>query len=274
MKEFSDEPDEGLIAILVGTNRRVSAARDSVAGRQLASTNQLIAGFNKKLRDNKLTELFDKMDKETQRRVSRTMQEFSSQKTALEENLDIKPPITETNPDIVKLAEIMEEYSEMIRVKLNDRGANISKLWGYIVRQSHDPYLVRDAAKALGRNLDEIQADPKLKGKDINYNKNYTAWKNFVLDKLDQDRTFAGVDDIDEFLQFAYNSLVKNQNLKSDGAGYSFGSKPNKNFADASKMKRVLHFKTADDWFDYNDKFGVGNLKESFFLDYKPQEEI
>lgn len=265
MKEFADEPDEGLIAILVGTNRRVSAARDSVAGRQLASTNQLIAGFNKKLRDNKLTELFDKMDKETQRRVSRTMQEFSSQKTALEENLDIKPPITETNPDIVKLAEIMEEYSEMIRVKLNDRGANISKLWGYIVRQSHDPYLVRDAAKALGRNLDEIEADPKLKGKDINYNKNYTAWKNFVLDKLDQDRTFAGVDDIDEFLQFAYNSLVKNQNLKSDGAGYSFGSKPNKNFADASKMKRVLHFKTADDWFDYNDKFGVGNLKESFF---------
>ena len=159
----------------------------------------------------------------------------------------------------------MEEYSEMIRVKINDRGANISKLWGYIVRQSHDPFLVRDAAKVLGKNLDEMEVDPNLKGKDINYNKNYTAWKNFVLDKLDQDRTFAGVDDIDEFLLFAYNSLVKNQNLKSDGAGYSFGSKPSKNFADSAKMKRVLHFKTADDWFDYNDKFGVGNLKESFF---------
>ena len=71
MREFADEPDEGLVAILVGTNRRVSAARDSVAGRQLASTNQLIAGFNKKLRDNKLTKLFDEMDNETQRRVSR-----------------------------------------------------------------------------------------------------------------------------------------------------------------------------------------------------------
>ena len=265
MREFADEPDEGLIAILVGSNRRVSAARDSVAGRQLASTNQLIAGFNKKLRDNKLTKLFDEMDKETQRRVSRTMKEFSSQKTAIEERLGIKPPITETNPDIAKLAEIMEEYSEMIRVKLNDRGANISKLWGYIVRQSHDPYLIRDAAKVLGKNLDEMEADPNLKGKDINYNKNYTAWKNFIIDKLDQDRTFAGADDIDEFLLFTYNSLVRNQNLKSDGVGYSFGSKPSKNFADAAKMKRVLHFKTADDWFDYNDKFGVGNLKESFF---------
>jgi len=265
MKEFSDDPAEGLIAILVGSNRRVSAARDSVAGRQLASVNQLIAGFNKKLRDAKLTELFDKMDKETQRRVARTMYELNQQKTALEEQVGLKPPVTETNPDIIKLAEIMEEYSEMIRTKLNDRGANISKLWGYIVRQSHDPYLVRDAAKVLGKNLDEVEPDSKLTGKDINYNKNFTAWKNFVLDKLDQDRTFAGVDDIDEFLLFAYNSLVKNQNLKSDGAGYSFGSRPSKNFAKASKMKRVLHFKTADDWFDYNDKFGVGNLKESFF---------
>ena len=57
----------------------------------------------------------------------------------------------------------MEEYSETIRLKLNDRGANIQKLWGYIVRQSHDPYSIRDAAKKLGKNLDEMEADPNLK---------------------------------------------------------------------------------------------------------------
>jgi len=45
----------------------------------------------------------------------------------------------------------MHEYSEMVRMKLNDRGANIGKLWGYVVRQSHDPYLVRDAANRLGK---------------------------------------------------------------------------------------------------------------------------
>ena len=39
-------------------------------------------------------------------------------------------------------------------------------------------------------------------------------------------------------------------------------------------LVRVLHFKTADDWFDYNDVFGVGNLKESFFQAYKLLEEI
>lgn len=61
----------------------------------------------------------------------------------------------------------------------------------------------------IRKNLDEIEVDPNLKGTDINYNKNFTAWKNFVLEKLDQERTFAGVDDTDQFMLFAYNSLVK-----------------------------------------------------------------
>ena len=155
--------------------------------------------------------MFDKMDKETQRRVVRTMYELNQKKTYVEELTGLEPPVKETNPDIIKLAEIMEEYSETIRLKLNDRGANIQKLWGYIVRQSHDPYSIRDAAAKLGKNLDEIEVDPNLKGTDINYNKNFTAWKNFVLEKLDQERTFANTDDVDQFMQDVYNSLVKNK---------------------------------------------------------------
>jgi len=270
---FNDDPAEGLISILVGTNRRVTGARASVATQQQASVNQLIAGFNAKLKNEKSFQLFDKADKETQRRIVRTMYELNQKKTAMEEQLGMKPPITETNPDIIRLAEAMEGYSEMIRLKLNDRGANISKLWGYIVRQSHDPYLVRDAAKVLGKNLEDMDdgIDPNLKSKkDINYNRNYKAWRDFVMEKLDQERTFAGVEDIEEFMLFVYNSLVKNQYLKSDGAEFTFGSRQTARGKDVAKAaglsaKRVLHFKTADNWFDYNDKFGVGNLKESFF---------
>jgi len=265
LDNFNDSPQEGLISILVGTNRRITGARSAVSVQQHASVNQLIAGFNQKLRQNNVTTLFEKMDKKTQRRVVNAMYELNQKKTYIEELTGLEPPVKETNPDILKLAKIMEEYSETIRLKLNDRGANIQKLWGYIVRQSHDPYSIRDAAKKLGKNLDEMEADPNLKGSDINYNKNFTAWKNFVLDKLDKERTFAGVDDIDQFMLFAYNSLVKNENLKSDGADFSYGAKATKDVAKSSKFKRVLHFKTADDWFDYNDVFGVGNLKESFF---------
>jgi len=270
---FEGDEKEGLISILVGTNRRVTGARSAVSTQQQATVNQLIAGFNQKLKNEKVLKLFDKMDKETQRRVVRTMYELNQKKTGMEEQLGMRPPISETNPDIIRLAEILESYSEMIRIKLNDRGANISKLWGYIVRQSHDPYLVRDAAKVLGKNLEDMDdgIDPNLKTKkDINYNRNYKAWRDFVMEKLDQERTFAGVEDIEEFMQFVYNSLVRNQYLKSDGADFTYGSRSTARGTDVAKAaglsaKRVLHFKTADDWFDYNDLFGVGNLKESFF---------
>jgi len=253
MNEFTDNPEEGLIALLVGSNRRVAGARASVDAQQIASTNQLIVGFNQKLKEANLEKLFRDADANTERRIARTMYEIGQNKAEL----------TEKNPEIIKLAQIMEEYSDMVRTKLNDRGANISKIWGYIVRQAHDPFMVRDAAKRLGKDINTMTPDPTLKGDDINYNKNFTAWKEFVISKLDQERTFAGVDNINEFMQFVYNSLVRNQNMKTDGMHY--GARATQDVAKSAKFKRVLHFKSADDWVDYNQIFGVGNLKESFF---------
>nr|BAR15585.1 putative internal virion protein [uncultured Mediterranean phage uvMED] len=269
LTEFSDDPLEGLTAIMVGSNNRVVAARSSAAVQQNATVNQLIVGFNAKLRAAGVDDLFDKgldgiSEAEVQRRVTRTMYELSSEQTVTQQRIGEKPRVTETNPDIIKLAEIMESYSEMIRQKLNDRGANIQKLWGYIVKQSHDPSSIRNAAAILG--VKNIETDPSLKlKKDINYNKNFLAWKNYVMNKLDTDRTFANTDNVDEFMIDVYNSLVGNKYLIADGVGNSYGTRTSQDVAKGSKFKRVLHFKTADDWFDYNDKFGVGNLKESFF---------
>jgi len=268
LTEFSDNPLEGLTAILVGSNNRVASARASAAVQQNATVNQLIVGFNAKLRAEGVDNLFDKglegmSESQLQRRVTRTMYELSSEQTDIA-GVKIKPPVTETNPSIVKLAEVMESYSEMIRQKLNDRGANIQKLWGYIVKQSHDPASIRNAAAILG--VKNIETDPSLKLKrDINYNRNFLAWKNFVMEKLDTDRTFANTDNVDEFMIDVYNSLVGNKYLIADGVSNSYGARSSADVAKGSKFKRVLHFKTADDWFDYNDKFGVGNLKESFF---------
>jgi hypothetical protein len=264
LTEFPNNPLEGLTAIMVGSNNRVVAARSSAAVQQNATVNQLIAGFNAKLRTAGVDDLFDKgldgiSEAEVQRRVTRTMYELGQEPVGGE-----KPKVTETNPDIIKLAEVMESYSEMIRQKLNDRGANISKIWGYIVKQSHDPSSIRNAAAILG--VKNIETDPSLKlKKDINYNKNFLAWKNFVMEKLDTDRTFANTDNVDEFMIEVYNSLVGNKYLIADGVGNTYGTRSSQDVAKGSKFKRVLHFKTADDWFNYNDKFGVGNLKESFF---------
>jgi Na+-translocating ferredoxin:NAD+ oxidoreductase RnfG subunit len=45
LDNFNDDPAEGLVSILVGTNRRVTGARASVATQQEASKNQLICRF-------------------------------------------------------------------------------------------------------------------------------------------------------------------------------------------------------------------------------------
>ena len=264
LTEFPDNPLEGLTAILVGSNERVTASRSSAAVQQNATVNQLIVGFNAKLRAAKVDSLFEKgldnmTEAEVQRRVTRTMFELGQEPVGGD-----KPKVTETNQDIIKLAEVMESYSEMIRQKLNDRGANISKIWGYIVKQSHDPSSIRNAAAILGVTDVKADVDLTLK-KDINYNKNFKAWYNYVMQKLDGDRTFANTDDRYEFMQEVYNSLVGNKYLIADGVANTYGTRTSGDVAKGSKFKRVLHFKTADDWFDYNDKFGVGNLKESFF---------
>lgn len=264
LREFPENPQEGLTSILVGSNEQKAGARASVAVQQHAAVNQAINGLTKKLADNNVENLFAKADEPTQRRIVRTMFELAQKPTKAEVDTGIKPVITEKNPEIIKLATILHEYSEMMRIKLNDRGANIGKIWGYIVRQSHDPYSVRDAAKVLGDTTTE--ADPSIEGKwDRNYNRNFNAWKNFVMDKLDAERTFASTENIDDFMMAAYNSLIKNENLKSDGAEFTYNAKAAKDIAKSSKMKRVLHFKDSDAWFDYNAKFGMGNLNESFF---------
>ena len=270
LKSFPDNAEEGLTAILVGSNRRVEGARSAVSVQQFAQANQLIAGFNAELRANNLETMFKDgleglSEAETQRRVTNAMSELGQQQTEIEKLTGLKPPVTETNPKILKLAEIMEKYSEMIRQKLNDRGANIEKMWGYIVKQSHDPFRVRNAADSLGLKLADIKLDEGIKGTDINYQKNYTAWKNYVMQKLDENRTFANTDDRENFLQEIFNTLVGNKYLVVDGANNVYGARSVNNITKNSKVKRILHFKTANDWFDYNEKFGVGNLKESFF---------
>jgi hypothetical protein len=156
----------------------------------------------------------------------------------------------------------MEKHSELTRQALNARGANIPKMWGYVVRQSHDQFNVRAAANRLGKNIEEIVADPNLKGTDINYNKNFTAWKNFIMQYLDGDRTFGNTDNIDSFLMNSYNSLVGNKIQVADGASGVFGSN---SVTKGISNKRVLHFKSAKDWYAYNEKFGTGSLKETYY---------
>ena len=251
LETFDGDEQEGLIALLVGSNRLTLGARSSVGVAQNAAQGQLVAAFDAEVTANNLDGMFDKADGRLQEELAITQQQIS-------EGMEV----TTKNPDIKKLAEIMEKHSELTRQALNARGANIPKMWGYVVRQSHDQFNVRAAANRLGKNLDEIKADPTLTGTDINYNKNYTAWKDFIMQYLDGDRTFTDTDNIDDFLMNSYNSLVGNKIQVADGASGVFGSR---NITKGIANKRVLHFKSARHWNAYNEKFGTGSLKETYY---------
>ena len=251
LENFKDDPENGLISLLVGTNELTTGARQSVGVAQNAAQGQLIAGFNAELKNANLEGMFDKADTRLQEEISITMEEIS-----------LGTEVTTKNKDVKQLAKIMENYSELVRQKLNARGANIEKMWGYVVKQSYDQFNVRAAANRLNKKLEEITVPENLKGKDINYHKNFTAWKNFIMQYLDGDRTFANTDDIDNFLLNAYNSIVGNKIQIAEGAGNVFGTK---NVAKGANYKRVLHYKSAKDWFAVNEKFGTGSLKETYF---------
>jgi len=251
LENFKGDEQEGLIALLVGSNRLTTGSRTSVGVAQNAAQGQLIAAFDAEVTAAGLDGMFDKADARLQEELAITMEEISLGKETTTKNKDVK-----------KLAEIMEKHSELTRTALNERGANIAKMWGYVVKQSHDQFNVRAAANRLGKNLEEIKSDPTLTGTDINYNKNYTAWKDFIMQYLDGDRTFADTDNIDNFLMNSYNSLVGNKIQVADGAAGVFGSR---NITKGIGNKRVLHFKSAKHWNAYNEKFGTGSLKETYY---------
>jgi len=246
LREYPNNPAEGLTAILVGSNLQRVGSRASVALAQLSEYRMLVSAFQEKLRQNNLVELFANANEDIDRRTARTIWEIGSDK-----------PITEKNKDIVNMARIMSEFSESVRKKLNNLGTNIDKLPGWIVRQTHDPMQIRNAADVLklkdNKNVAEFNGSVE---------RNFNAWKEYIMPKLDE-RTFDGFDNKDEFFSFTWNSLVRNGHILAEGSSSVFGSR---DLTKKLAAKRILHFKTSDDWFDYNSKFGSGNLRESFFF--------
>ncbi len=250
LTNFKDNPKEGLTAILVGSNWERMGARDSVAAAQDAYYKNLVVSFNAKLKEAGVDDLFAKANDDIERKISRVIWELGEGKA-----------ITEKNADIVKLAKVIEDFSETVRKKYNNYGANIDKLPGWIIRQSSDPFQLRNALNTIN-----VKNNVKSKISNGSAEVNLQAWKDYILPKLDHKRTFFETDntpeDIDRFLTRAYNSLIRNENQIVNSAGETFGAK---SMVRQLGAKRVLHFKSADDWYDYNSMFGGRNLKEAIF---------
>ncbi len=136
--------------------------------------------------------------------------------------------------EVQRIADVVHKWQEVARLDANRAGAWIRKLPGYIVRQSHDINKIRRAG--------------------------FEQWKAFILPRLDA-RTFDDAGDVNKFLSAVYDGLASGVHMKTTDAPTGF--KGVANIAKRMSHERVLHFKSADDWSDYNARFGTGSLREA-----------
>lgn len=226
--QFGDRPWEGLTALLAGSNRAGVGTRMSVDAVQDALRGQYLAGLIGDLERSGLFEAFrtGALDED----VARALWAIDS------------PDALKRLPKPAQaIAAIIRRWQEKARVDANRAGAWIGKVDGYIVRQSHD-------------------ADRMLRG-------GFEAWRDAIMPRLDLGRMFPDgpPENLGDWLQEAYTGLVTgiHESLPGDKAPAFKGPG---NLAKKLSQGRVLHFKSADDWFAYNREYGTGNIREAVVM--------
>jgi hypothetical protein len=144
--------------------------------------------------------------------------------------------------EAVKIAEIINKYQTDARNTRNRFGAWIRDLQGYITKQSHDMYKIRDAGEK--------------------------AWIEHVLPRLDlpkmQRLGLITDGDVEASLRGMYDDFAAGNHMKpkageDDIAAFGNGS----NLARRESASRTLFFKDGNAAFEYNEKFGEGRLADA-----------
>ncbi len=220
--QFADNPALGVEALLAGVNRAGLGTRYSASAVQRQLSNSYKGGFKADVERAGLWKLL--VSGHLDREVARVLW------------ADGTGAVPAVGPEAKQLATIISKWQEVARQDANRAGAWIGKLPGYVVRQSHDLPRVRAAG--------------------------YDAWRQFILQKLDVERT-VGDADLEDFLLGVYDGLASGVHIKVSDSPSGF--KGPRNIAKGLSQERVLHFKDADSWLDYHQKFGRGMLAEAVF---------
>lgn len=219
----------GLESLLVGTQRAKAGARVSVASVQESLTKQYVAGFTTDIERTGHGALFASgaMDRDVSRALYLLRQEGA------EALLGRLPP------EAVDLARVVSKWQEVTRLDANRAGATIGQRDDYITRQSHDPEKVRRAG--------------------------YEEWRVVALQSFDipQMMSMSGALNVDNMLRGFWTNLASGNHLKAASDDVASGFKGPSNLAKKLSQQRSIIFKGPDQWFDYNQQFGAGSLRES-----------
>jgi len=138
-----------------------------------------------------------------------------------------KAPKTPWGPHVAKVAAALDRNKEALRQRLNDLGADIHEAREHVMPQTHD-----------GWKMAKVGRD---------------GWVNFIAPLLDTERTFKGRE-IKDVLGQIHDKIT---DLRWGTYTDERLSGPGGNLADRLGRSRELHFKSADDWMAYNDRFGT-----------------
>lgn len=227
IRQFGDNPREGIFALIAGTERMKVGGRASASAEQAQFTGNWMGGLIKDLESGGLRELF--VSGAVDRDIARGLWQMGRE----------SPDFRGLTPQAVDISKIVHKYQEAARVTRNRFGAWIKSLPGYIVRQSHDMYKVRTAG--------------------------FDAWRANIESKLDWNKIEADNPELkrDAFLRGVYDDLASGVHMHAGPLGEPSPFKGPANLAKKASQERTLHFTDADAWYDYNAEFGVGNLNEA-----------
>lgn len=228
LNTFGKNPALGLETLLAGSQRAKDKARAGVMQVQAMLQKHYTAGFTTDIERTGHMALFSsgEMDRDVARALWMLDQE------------DMAPLMAKLPKEAVDLAKVIRKWQETTRLEANANGAWIAKRSDYIVRQSHDAERIRRAQ--------------------------YDAWSAVARSKFDLAKMASehGVTDIEAMLKATFADLSTGNHLKESPEGVA-GFKGPGNAAKKLSQSRSILFKDADAWFDYNQQFGTGNLRES-----------
>jgi hypothetical protein len=237
---------EALNALNVGGLKGFDGSFLSVQAKALALEMDLWGGMMADLRRAELLGPLESRSPELDREISDALEDADAD------------PATVTkahSPLAMKIAKVMAKHQENARLLLNDAGAFVRKLPGWIVRQSHDPVKLQAAGfdrwyADILPDLDERTFDGlKVKVSTDAASPDFDAAYRAAEDKARR-----------ASLLHTYNSLVTGVH-ETGSADWLHAFKMPGNKAKSVSQERVLHFKKYR-WFDYNAKYGRGTLLE------------
>lgn len=222
-------PEKAILSVMEGSPQGIKLGRVSVQSTRQAYDTRFLGGMISELQKDKPYLLAMKDDNEFSKDIVRELAEIKE---------GGKPGITK-NKDAQYVAGIFAKYSEMSRTELNRLGGNIGKLDGWAGPQKHDDLKISKVSER--------------------------EWADFILPKLDLGKTFPDAvneKEVIEILKESYTTIITGmgRGLNAAAKGERVGPA---NLAKTLGKSRILHFKDANAWLSYNDRFGHGNVFSS-----------